>query len=304
MRKEVGYFLTTKGRIKQSLSGYYDVLVEDKEYRTRARGNFRKKKMTPVVGDWVDFKIDDNGDGYILKIYPRKNQLVRPPIANIDTAIVVSACVEPDFSPNLLDRQLVMLESNNVRPVLFFSKADLLNQEQREKFESYFNYYSKYYSCYISFENENRQNVLNNLMSDLTNEIVVVMGQTGAGKSTLLNDLKPDLSLETGKISKALSRGKHTTRKVTLLDINGVMIADTPGFSSFELLNITKETLPLMYPDFVKYQDNCKFRGCLHLKEPKCAVKDAVNKGEILENRYINYVQFQDMLANKKVRYK
>ena len=195
MRKEVGYFLTTKGRIKQSLSGYYDVLVEDKEYRTRARGNFRKKKMTPVVGDWVDFKIDDNGDGYILKIYPRKNQLVRPPIANVDTAIVVSACVEPDFSPNLLDRQLVMLESNNVRPVLFFSKADLLNQEQREKFESYFNYYSKYYSCYISFENENRQNVLNNLMSDLTNEIVVVMGQTGAGKSTLLNDLKPDLSL-------------------------------------------------------------------------------------------------------------
>ena len=197
-----------------------------------------------------------------------------------------------------------MLECNNVRPVLFFSKADLLNQEQREKFESYFNYYSKYYSCYISFENENRQNVLNNLMCDLTNEIVVVMGQTGAGKSTLLNDLKPDLNLETGKISKALSRGKHTTRKVTLLDINGVMIADTPGFSSFELLNITKDTLPLMYPDFVKYQDNCKFRGCLHLKEPKCAVKDAVNKGEILENRYINYVQFQDMLANKKVRYK
>ena len=117
MRKEVGYFLTTKGRIKQSLSGYYDVLVEDKEYRTRARGNFRKKKMTPVVGDWVDFKIDDNGDGYILKIYPRKNQLVRPPIANIDTAIVVSACVEPDFSPNLLCKtSFIFFKSRFVKP--------------------------------------------------------------------------------------------------------------------------------------------------------------------------------------------
>ena len=146
--------------------------------------------------------------------------------------------------------------------------------------------------------------IIKEITNILRGNITAFSGNSGVGKSTLLNDLKPDLNLETGKISKALSRGKHTTRKVTLLDINGVMIADTPGFSSFELLNITKDTLPLMYPDFVKYQDNCKFRGCLHLKEPKCAVKDAVNKGEILENRYINYVQFQDMLANKKVRYK
>lgn len=294
-----------KGRIKQSLSGYYDVLVDDKIYRTRARGNFRKKKLTPLVGDWVEFKFEDNStDGYVLKIYERKNELVRPPVANIDSAIVVSACVEPKFSTNLLDRQIAMLESHDIEPVLYFSKADILSESEYNEINEYVSYYKEFYPTYITRNQEHKKDILDQMMDTLKNKVVVVMGQTGAGKSTMLNEIDKSLQIETGEISKALSRGKHTTRKVTLHDINDVLIADTPGFSSFDLLEITKEELPLLFRDFVKYQDGCKFRGCLHINEPKCAVKDAVLAGDILKSRYENYLQFNEMIVNKKIKYR
>lgn len=293
----------TKGQIRQSLSGYYDIFSEGKTYRTRARGNFRKKGQTPLVGDYVEFKADNENEGYVLKILERKNQLVRPPVANVDCAIVVTACVEPDFSSNLLDRQLVMLSENEIVPILYFSKADLMDETTKERMLPVFDYYSKYYRTVVSEKNMADEELVSALLEEAGN-VLVVMGQTGAGKSTLLNRLDPKLKLETGEISKALSRGRHTTRKVSLMDVKGHLIADTPGFSSFELREIEKERLSSLFEDFNEYSPQCRFRGCLHLNEPDCAVKAAVLEGKILESRYENYKLFQKMIQEQKPRYK
>lgn len=293
----------TKGQIRQSLSGYYDIFSEGKTYRTRARGNFRKKGQTPLVGDYVEFKADNENEGYVLKILERKNQLVRPPVANVDCAIVVTACIEPDFSSNLLDRQLVMLSENEIVPILYFSKADLMDETTKERMLPVFDYYSKYYRTVVSEKNMADEELVSALLGEAGN-VLVVMGQTGAGKSTLLNRLDPKLKLETGEISKALSRGRHTTRKVSLMDVKGHLIADTPGFSSFELREIEKERLSSLFEDFNEYSPQCRFRGCLHLNEPDCAVKAAVLEGKILESRYKNYKLFQKMIQEQKPRYK
>lgn len=293
----------TKGQIRQSLSGYYDIFSEGKTYRTRARGNFRKKGQTPLVGDYVEFKADNENEGYVLKILERKNQLVRPPVANVDCAIVVTACIEPDFSSNLLDRQLVMLSENEIVPILYFSKADLMDETTKERMLPVFDYYSKYYRTVVSEKNMADEELVSALLGEAGN-VLVVMGQTGAGKSTLLNRLDPKLKLETGEISKALSRGRHTTRKVSLMDVKGHLIADTPGFSSFELREIEKERLSSLLEDFNEYSPQCRFRGCLHLNEPDCAVKAAVLEGKILESRYENYKLFQKMIQEQKPRYK
>ena len=292
-----------KGQIRQSLSGYYDIFSEGKTYRTRARGNFRKKGQTPLVGDYVEFKADNENEGYVLKILERKNQLVRPPVANVDCAIVVTACVEPDFSSNLLDRQLVMLSENEIVPILYFSKADMMDETTKERMLPVFDYYSKYYRTVVSEKNMADEELVSALLEEAGN-VLVVMGQTGAGKSTLLNRLDPKLKLETGEISKALSRGRHTTRKVSLMDVKGHLIADTPGFSSFELREIEKERLSSLFEDFNEYSRQCRFRGCLHLNEPDCAVKAAVLEGKILESRYENYKLFQKMIQEQKPRYK
>lgn len=292
-----------KGQIRQSLSGYYDIFSEGKTYRTRARGNFRKKGQTPLVGDYVEFKADNENEGYVLKILERKNQLVRPPVANVDCAIVVTSCIEPDFSSNLLDRQLVMLSENEIVPILYFSKADLMDETTKERMLPVFDYYSKYYRTVVSEKNMADEELVSALLEEAGN-VLVVMGQTGAGKSTLLNRLDPKLKLETGEISKALSRGRHTTRKVSLMDVKGHLIADTPGFSSFELREIEKERLSSLFEDFNEYSPQCRFRGCLHLNEPDCAVKAAVLEGKILESRYENYKLFQKMIQEQKPRYK
>ncbi|MDD6171830.1 MAG: ribosome small subunit-dependent GTPase A [Ligilactobacillus ruminis] len=292
-----------KGQIRQSLSGYYDIFSEGKTYRTRARGNFRKKGQTPLVGDYVEFKADNENEGYVLKILERKNQLVRPPVANVDCAIVVTACIEPDFSSNLLDRQLVMLSKNEIVPILYFSKSDLMDETTKERMLPVFDYYSKYYRTVVSEKNMADEELVSALFEEAGN-VLVVMGQTGAGKSTLLNRLDPKLKLETGEISKALSRGRHTTRKVSLMDVKGHLIADTPGFSSFELREIEKERLSSLFEDFNEYSPQCRFRGCLHLNEPDCAVKAAVLEGKILESRYENYKLFQKMIQEQKPRYK
>lgn len=292
-----------KGQIRQSLSGYYDIFSEGKTYRTRARGNFRKKGQTPLVGDYVEFKADNENEGYVLKILERKNQLVRPPVANVDCAIVVTACVEPDFSSNLLDRQLVMLSENEIVSILYFSKADLMDETTKERMLPVFDYYSKYYRTVVSEKDMADEELVSALLEEAGN-VLVVMGQTGAGKSTLLNRLDSKLKLETGEISKALSRGRHTTRKVSLMDVKGHLIADTPGFSSFELREIEKERLSSLFEDFNEYSPQCRFRGCLHLNEPDCAVKAAVLEGKILESRYENYKLFQKMIQEQKPRYK
>ncbi len=292
------------GIIQQSLSGFYDIFADGKIYRTRARGNFRQRKIKPVVGDHVEFSAENQQEGYLLKILPRRNQLVRPPVANVDMAVVVTSAKEPAFSANLLDRQLIALEAQKVEPVIYFSKTDLLSEEEYQQLLPIIEGYQKI--GYQVFANPNpfEPHQLLSLMSCLKGKIVTMMGQTGAGKSTLLNHLAPQLELATGEISQALQRGRHTTRKVSLLDVNGALIADTPGFSSYETFDMTVNDLPFLFPEMARLASNCKFRGCLHLKEPQCAVKEAVNNGIIMKSRYDDYLQFHELIANQKPNYK
>ncbi|EHO51146.1 ribosome small subunit-dependent GTPase A [Lentilactobacillus kisonensis F0435] len=226
-----------KGKIFQSLSGFYDVHADGKVYRTRARGNFRKRKITPLVGDDVEFQIEDGDKGYILRMLPRKNSLVRPPIANIDQAIVATAATQPEFSSNLLDRQLIALEISHIKPIIYFTKTDLLSTAQRDQLQTVAMGYQAIPYDVIFPEQAFDDSSLDELQTLLAGKENVIMGQTGAGKSTLLNHLAPELNLKTGEISAALNRGKHTTRKVALLQVGTGLIADTPGFSSYDTLD-------------------------------------------------------------------
>lgn len=289
------------GRIIRSLSGYYDVQLADGTVeRTRARGQFRKSKQKPVVGDFVDFE-SENDEGFIWQIKARENELIRPLIANVDLAVIVTAVRQPDFTNNLLDRQLVALAAADVEPVIYFSKLDLLETSQRADFEQVVQLYRHIgYSVVCS-----DQEPLSHLKQLFKDKVVVFMGQTGAGKSTLLNQIAPELNLITGEVSKALSRGKHTTRQVSLITIPSyeAMIADTPGFSSYEVFDFPVEDLADYFPEMAAISGQCRFRGCLHLNEPGCAVKAAVELGTIAPSRYNDYKLFYNLIKQQKPRY-
>lgn len=299
----LGGELLKQGKIQQSLSGFYDVISDGELYRTRARGNFRNKKVTPLVGDEVEFQLDDNQQGYILKILPRKNELTRPPIANIDQAIVATSVVQPDFSSNLLDRQLIALEISKIRPVIYFTKTDLLTEKQWDYFKELATGYSQIgYQVILpltSFDEDSLTEVKHTLDGNET----VIMGQTGAGKSTLLNHIAPELNLATGEISQALNRGKHTTRKVSLLKIGSGLIADTPGFSSYDPFELQANELAQYFPEFKRASKFCRFRGCVHVNEPDCEVKKDVADKKIMHSRYENYLQLYMDIKNRKPIY-
>jgi len=291
------------GRIIRSLSGYYDIQTSDGTVeRTRARGEFRKSGQKPLVGDFVDFE-SENDEGLIWKIHPRENALVRPPVANIDVAVIVTALKEPNFAPNLLDRQLVALEAANVTPLIYFSKSDLLSPAEFEQAMAVAETYRKIGYTVILPQPGAEDVAFAALQQALSHRVAVFMGQTGAGKSTLLNHLSPELGLATGEVSKALSRGKHTTRHVTLIQVDDALIADTPGFSSYEVFDFPADELDNYFPEFVAYRQDCRFRGCLHLNEPGCAVKAAVSIGAIAESRYNSYKAFYDLIKAQKPRY-
>lgn len=291
------------GRIIRSLSGYYDIQTSDgTAERTRARGEFRKSGQKPLVGDFVDFE-SENDEGLIWKIHPRENALVRPPVANIDVAVIVTALKEPNFAPNLLDRQLVALEAANVTPLIYFSKYDLLSSAEFEQAMAVAETYRKIGYTVILPQPGAEDVAFAALQQALSHRVAVFMGQTGAGKSTLLNHLSPELGLATGEVSKALSRGKHTTRQVTLIQVDDALIADTPGFSSYEVFDFPADELDNYFPEFVAYRQDCRFRGCRHLNEPGCAVKAAVSIGAIAESRYNSYKAFYDLIKAQKPRY-
>ena len=292
-----------QGKIQQSLSGFYDVLSDGELYRTRARGNFRNKKVTPLVGDEVEFQLDDNDQGYILKILPRKNELTRPPIANIDQAIVATATTQPSFSSNLLDRQLIALEISKIKPVIYFTKTDLLNEEQLAYFEELAAGYRQIGYQVLLPTSSFAEKSLDEVKQLLNGNETVIMGQTGAGKSTLLNHIAPNLKLATGEISQALNRGKHTTRKVSLLKIGDGLIADTPGFSSYDTFDMQANELAQYFPEFKRASRFCRFRGCVHINEPDCEVKKEVAEGTIMRSRYENYLQLYTDIKNRKPIY-
>ncbi len=269
-------------------------------YQTRARGNFRKRKLTPLVGDDVTFQADNQTDGYILDILPRENELVRPPVANIDIAILIFSAVEPDFSTNLTDRFLVAIEKEDIRPVIGISKMDLATEEERKAIENYRDIYvNAGYEVFLTGSDVDKAAILDLIHG----KTAVIAGQSGVGKSTFLNQLNPDLTLQTGEISTSLGRGRHTTRHVELLPIGDGFIADTPGFSSIEWDNLEPENLQFCFPEIEDRRSGCKFRGCLHENEPNCAVKTAVLEDEIADFRYEHYLQILTELKNRKPRY-
>ncbi|GAB6091928.1 ribosome small subunit-dependent GTPase A [Furfurilactobacillus curtus] len=293
-----------RGQIQQLLAGFYDVQTADgRIYRTRARGNFRKRKISPMVGDYVDFKSEDNSDGYILSIEDRKNALVRPPVSNVDQAVVVTAAVEPNFSTNLLDRQLVALESQLITPIIYVTKTDLLSVSQLDHLTVVASGYRQIgYQTFLAttaFE----PSVLEQLLALFKDRLTVFMGQTGAGKSTLLNHLAPDLNLATGEISQVLNRGKHTTRKVGLLAVGDGLVADTPGFSSYEDFPMAARELGQYFPEMASLAPQCRFRGCQHINEPGCAVKAALAEQKIMASRYQSYLQFHQLIVDQKPQY-
>lgn len=292
-----------EGQIRQSLSGFYDVFSDGTLYRTRARGNFRKKRITPLVGDRVEFESETPKEGYILKILPRHNALTRPPVANVDQGIVVTAVKAPDFSTNLLDRQLIALEISQIAPVIYFTKTDLITPAEIAKFETLAAGYREIGYPVILTAQPFEQTGLAQLRELLKDRVSVIMGQTGAGKSTLLNHIAPDLKLATGEISTALNRGRHTTRKVSLMPVAGGLVADTPGFSSYDTLTLGYRELGQYFPEFAALAPQCRFRGCVHINEPNCAVKAAVDAGTVLQSRYATYLQLVTLLKNQKPVY-
>jgi ribosome biogenesis GTPase / thiamine phosphate phosphatase len=291
-----------EGKIIKALSGFYYVLSDGEVFQCRGRGVFRKHKITPLVGDEVIFQVENKTDGYIMEIRERKNELIRPPIANIDQAILVFSAVQPDFSPGLLDRFLVLIEAKDIRPIIVISKMDLTDDKTKPIVEKYASDYRNIGYEVIETSAVTKDGV-NMLLPYLEGRTSVFAGQSGVGKSSLLNALRPDLQLKTNDISTHLGRGKHTTRHVELIEIGGGLVADTPGFSSLEFNEIEAEQLPLCFPEFRERAHECKFRGCTHIAEPKCAVKAALEAGEIPSYRYKHYLSFMEEIKERKPRY-
>ena len=269
------------GKIVKIISNDYTVKLEDnRKLVVKARGVFRNKNIIPLAGDNV--RIDENKK-IIEEILPRKNELIRPPVANIDQAIIVISSVKPDFSSNLLDKMLTIIEFNNIKPIIVITKYDLLTDT------SYIDNMIKYYKS-IGYEVyiNNQINVIKKIFK---NKITILTGNSGVGKSTLINKIG-NLNLDTNEISLALGRGKHTTRTVELYDLLEGLIADTPGFSKISFIDMTKEDIRDNFIEFNKYKENCKYKDCMHINEDVCEIKNKVKENVILEERYENYKKF------------
>lgn len=268
-----------EGLIIKNISDLYTIKSQEGYFDCKARGVFRNKNIIPTVGDRVIF---DKDKQIITDILDRKNILVRPPIANIDQALIVMSTINPTFSTYLVDKLINIIEFNNIKPIICISKLDLYNSEEISK---YINYYKSIgYEVVLNTELEEIKELLNN-------NITVLTGQSGVGKSTLLNKLDNTLSLKTNDISYALGRGKHTTRHTEIYELFDGYIADTPGFSSL-LLDMKKEDVRDNMIEFNKYKDKCKYRDCMHLNEDDCEIKRLVKEGTIISSRYENYVKF------------
>ncbi len=270
-----------KGIIVKNISNDYTISSNNKTYICKPRGKFRINNQIPLVGDLVEF---DEQNHYITNIYPRRNELIRPSIANIDIAVIVTSVKHPNFDTNLLDKTLTIISYNNITPIIYFTKLDLLNEIEKNDINKYINYYQKIGYLIAKTPNE--------LLSLIKNKTVVFTGQSGAGKSTLLNKINPNLSLKTDEISYALGRGKHTTRHTELYQIDNTYIADTPGFSKIDFQNMRPIDIRDNMKEMFDNLEYCKYKDCMHTKEDGCKVIEMVKKNEILESRYNNYRQF------------
>ena len=289
-----------EGKIIKGIAGFYYVYGEDGEiYECRAKGIFRKDNQKPLVGDNVEITVLDpeKKEGNLVKILPRKNSLIRPAVANVDQAFVIFAMDDPKPNFMLLDRFLIMMEQAGVPAVICFNKKDLLEEQAIEEFAGV---YKKcgYSVLYTSAEKEEGIRELHELLDGKT---TAVAGPSGVGKSSLVNRLQPNVQMETGSISRKIERGKHTTRHSEIIPIAAdTYIMDTPGFSTLYIPGFEKEDLQNFYPEFKEYEPYCRFKGCSHISEPDCGVKEALAEGKISPLRYENYKLLYEELKDVK----
>lgn len=310
------------GLIVKALSGYYYVLPDNGDgtgvgdtaglVQCRARGVFKKRNISPLVGDRVQFERSENGEGTVTEIYPRTSELIRPPVSNIEQAVLVFSLDEPALNLQLLDKFLVHIEYSGLEPVICFSKRDLIEPAGEDKEASaeesgdaqavYRLYEDIGYKVLVTSAKQGEG--IEPVREILKGKISVFSGQSGVGKSTLLNALLPHLELETGEISMKLGRGRHTTRHVELIQLpEGGWVADTPGFSQLDFMEMEVEELGPTFREFVPLSEECRFRGCLHHKEPGCKVREAVEEGTVASSRYEHYLQFFEEMKDRKRRY-
>lgn len=286
----------TKGIIVKLTGGFYYVDTEGEILECKARGAFRNKSQSPVVGDLVTVALKSEGYHSIEEIHQRKNFLIRPALSNIDVLVIVVSSVEPVPSTLIIDKLTAAAVSLGISPYIVFSKTDLMGCDELEET------YSKAGFEVFSYSKGDEKSV-SVIRNALKGKLVAFIGNSGVGKSTLINNLYPNLQLETGEISQKLGRGRHTTRTVELFKVNGGYIADTPGFSTMDLERYQlwdKQQLMYCFPEFENYLTECKFSSCMHICEKGCAVLEAVNEGIIPKSRHESYVEMYNEVKDIK----
>ncbi|HCW53204.1 MAG TPA: ribosome small subunit-dependent GTPase A [Clostridium sp.] len=285
------------GKIIKGIGGFYYIKTEEGLIECKARGKFRHKDIKPMVGDDVTIKIE-NGKGVIEDIHKRTSELIRPTVANVSLAFIVFAVKNPDINFDLLNKFLILCEYNNIEVVVCLNKVDLVSEDEREEIKKRINDIG-YEVLYI---NAKEGIGIERLKERIQGNITVLCGPSGAGKSTLINKLADKEHMETGSVSVKLGRGKHTTRHSELIEIEDGYIVDTPGFSTLEIKDLMdKNDLKYCFPEFTEYNDKCKYRGCLHYKEPKCVLKEAIEEGKVNKYRYDFYVKsLEEIMKEEK----
>lgn len=284
-----------EGIIIKGIGGFYYVRSNSEVIECKARGKFRHTEVTPMVGDRVEFSIDNN-KGVITSIMERSSELLRPQVANVNQAFVLFAIKNPDLNFELLNKFLIQCEHKNIKPVICINKIDQGREEDFIKLEECF--YKTGYR--IFFINAKKGQGIDELRIMLKDRISVLCGPSGAGKSTLMNQLLGTYHMETGNVSDKIGRGKHTTRHSELVEVEHGLLVDTPGFSTLEMDFIEKDFLKDYFPEFHDYESSCKFRGCMHYKEPGCAVMKAAANNEINEERYNFYKKYYEELSQRR----
>lgn len=278
------------GKIIKLTGGFYYIKSGDKVFETRARGNFRHTKVEPIVGDDVEFKYEEKTLGYIEKVYPRKNMLTRPKVSNVDLALIVIPVLDPKYNLVIIDKTIIQAEYQGIDLAIVINKSDLDRKSAEELLKIYKN------SLFKTFMISNKDDNIEDLRDYLHGKTVALCGVSGAGKSTITSRIL-NKEVEVGRVSEKTKRGKHTTRHTEILYNDDIYIFDTPGFSSLSL-KIEADDLKNYFREFKRF-NNCKFNNCNHIKEPKCAVKDAVDRGEIEKSRYENYLYIYNELKEK-----
>ncbi len=291
-----------KGKIIKGIAGFYYVHIESGGiYECKAKGIFRNRKIKPLVGDNVEIEIIDqcSKKGNITDILPRKNELIRPAAANIDQSLIIFAVTNPEPNYNLLDRFLVMMDYQNVPTIICFNKLDLADERISQRIEKLAVVYRQC-GCEVVFASTYNNYGVDKLKRLIEDKTTILAGPSGVGKSSLTNLLMPEANMETGDVSR-IGRGKHTTRHSEIFNLYGsTYVCDTPGFTSLALPEIEKEELRFYFPEFREYEGKCRFNGCVHINEPECAVKKAVDEEKISDIRYKSYKELYEELKNQK----